>query len=202
MSPPAYPSYPSYPAPDAAHDPDPAPPDDDSIPAPPSKTRRKHAMHALQDLGERLSELPNDKLTQLELPEELAIAIRDYRRFNKWEARRRQMQYIGRLMRDIDAVPLEAQLDRWAGTTRAAVAGFHEVEGWRDRLLAEPAALDALMAAHATIDRARIALLIDRAHAESASGRPPASSRLLFRELAKVFDAEQRAADAVASASR
>jgi ribosome-associated protein len=168
---------------------DPPPVEDDGIP---SKTRRKQEMHALQDLGERLAELTPDKLAQLELPERLATAIDEYRRFNKWEARRRQMQYIGRLMRDIDAAPIIAQLDIWAGTSRAAVAGFHAVEEWRDRLLAEPGALDALVAAHPEADRAHMAMLIDRARTERAGGRPPASFRLLFRELARLLDADQR----------
>jgi ribosome-associated protein len=105
------------------------------------------------------------------------------------------MQYIGRLMRDIDAAPITAQLDIWAGTSRAAVAGFHAVEEWRDRLLAEAGALDALIAAHPEADRARIAMLIDRARTERAAGRPPANFRLLFRELARLLNADQRAAD-------
>lgn len=170
---------------------DPPPLEDDGIP---SKTQRKQEMHALQDLGERLADLTPDKLAQLELPERLAIAIGEYRRFTKWEAKRRQMQYIGKLMRDIDAAPITAQLDIWAGTSRAAVAGFHAVEEWRDRLLAEAGALDALIAAHPEADRARIALLIDRARTERAAGRPPANFRLLFRELARLLDANQRAA--------
>ena len=172
---------------------DPPPIEDDGIP---SKTQRKQEMHALQDLGERLAELPADKLARLELPERLAIAINEYRRFSKWEARRRQMQFIGRLMRDIDAAPIIAQLDIWAGTSRAAVAGFHAVEEWRDRLLAAEGAgaLDALVAAHPEADRARIALLIDRARVERAGGRPPANFRLLFRELARLIDADQRTA--------
>jgi len=209
---------------------DPPPPEDDGIP---SKTQRKQEMHALQDLGERLAELTADRLARLELPERLAIAINEYRRFNKWEAKRRQMQYIGKLMRDVDAAPILAQLDIWAGTSRAAVAGFHAVEEWRERLLAEPgsagakgatapvakgaaapvakgaaasiakgaaapgagevprpgaSALDALVTAYPETDRARIALLVDRARAERASGRPPASFRLLFRELARLVN--------------
>lgn len=184
-----------------AHDEPLTPPDDDTTPETPSKTRRKQAMHALQDLGERLAELPPDKLAQLELPDKLATAIRDYRKFSKWEARRRQMQYVGRLMREIDAVPIAAQLDRWAGTSRAAVAGFHEVETWRDRLLAESAALDALLLAHPEIDRARISALADKARFERSNGRPPANFRLLFRELARMFDAGRRAAESGAKRS-
>jgi ribosome-associated protein len=170
---------------------DPPPAEDDGVP---SKTRRKQEMHALQDLGERLAGLAPDKLAQLGLPERLAIAIDEYRRFNKWEAKRRQMQYIGRLMRDIDPATIIAQLDIWAGTSRAAVAGFHAAEEWRERLLGEAgaSALDALMAAHPTADRTRIAMLIHRTRAERQGGRPPANFRLLFRELARLLEADRR----------
>lgn len=176
----------------------PPPVEDDGIP---SKTRRKQEMHALQDLGERLAELSADKLARLDLPEPLGIAINEYRRFNKWEARRRQMQYIGRLMRDIDPAAIVAQLDIWDGTSRAAVAGFHAVEEWRDRLLAEAGALDALITAHPGADRARLVVLVDSARAERAGGRPPASSRLLFREIASLLEAERRAAAKAADAA-
>jgi ribosome-associated protein len=170
---------------------DPPPITDDGVP---SKTRRKQEMHALQDLGERLAGLAPDKLAQLQLPERLAIAIDEYRRFTKWEAKRRQMQYIGRLMRDNDAAPISAPLDIWAGTSRAAVAGFHAAEEWRERLLAEPAGLAALVAAYPAADLGRFALLIERARSERASGRPPANFRLLFRELVRLLDADRLAA--------
>ena len=172
---------------------DPPPVEDDG---PPSKTRRKQAMHALQDLGERLAELTPDKLSQLDLPERLAVAITEYRRFTKWEAKRRQMQYIGRLMREIDAAPINAQLEIWAGTSRAAVAGFHAVEAWRGRLLDAGGAdaLSELILEYPAADRARIAMLVDRARAERSSERPPAHFRLLFRELSRLIDAHRLAA--------
>ena len=163
---------------------DPPPPDDD---APPSKTRLKREMHTLQDLGERLAELPPDRLQQLGLPDALVTAINEFRRFNKWEARRRQMQYIGRLMRDIDAAPVTARLDAWSHSTRESVAGFHAAEAWRDRLLAEPEALAAFMDEHSAANRVRLAELISRAHAERAGGKPPASARLLFRAISSVI---------------
>ena len=150
-------------------------------------------MHTLQDLGEKLAELAPAKLLQLGLPETLVIAINDYRRFNKWEARRRQMQYIGRLMRDIDSAPIAATLDVWSQGTRAIVASFHTVETWRDRLLADPLALAALIAEYPNADQPRIIGLISRTHAERDGGRPPASSRLLFRELSKLMDRKEDA---------
>jgi ribosome-associated protein len=158
----------------------------------PSKTRRKQEMHALQDLGERLGELKPEQLRQFDLPEALVIAITDYRRFTKWEAKRRQLQYIGRLMRDIDPAPIAALLGQWNQTSRVAVAGFHAAESWRDKLLAGDAALDALVAQHPEVDRERIAKLTERARAERAAGKPPANARLLFRELSRLLTTTER----------
>lgn len=153
----------------------------------PSKTQLKREMTSLQEMGERLAELkPPSRLNQLGLPELLVTAINDYRRFNKWEAKRRQMQYIGRLMRDIDPAPVAAQLDAWSHSSRESVAGFHAAEKWRDRLLAETNSLEALILEHPSADRAKLAELVGRAHAERESGKPPAASRLLFRELNKL----------------
>jgi ribosome-associated protein len=163
---------------------------------PPSKTRRKADMLALQELGERMAGLPAERLGQLGLPEDLQTAILDYRRFTKWEAKRRQMQYIGRLMREIDPAPIAARMDAWAGTTRAAVAGFHEAEEWRERLLSDVTALDALVAAHPAADRPRLAKLLDQARAERAAGRPPAGYRQLFREIARLLEADRQAVPA------
>ena len=179
-------SFPFPPMP--RHGPPPTPTDAPASVRPPSKTQRKQEMHARQALGERIAELPASRLDALALPEALHAAILDYRRFTKWEAKRRQMQYIGRLMRDIDVAPIEQQLDAWGRTTRDAVAGFHDTEAWRDRLLADAAALDRFVAVHPQADRRALAELVAKAHAERASGRPPASARLLFRALARVLE--------------
>jgi len=162
---------------------------------PPSKTRRKSEMHALQDLGERLAALKPDQLARITLPEDLAVAIAEYRRFTKWEAKRRQMQYIGRLMRDIDSTQVAAQYDALSRTSRVAVAGFHAAEAWRDRLLAGNDALDAFVTEYPDADRKRIAELADKARSEHAAGRPPASARLLFRELSRLLTAASPAAE-------
>jgi ribosome-associated protein len=152
-------------------------------------------MHALQALGERLAALPADRLAKLSLPEDLAQAIADYRRFTKWEAKRRQMQFIGRLMREVDPAPIVAQLDAWGRTTRDAVAGFHEAEDWRDRLLDGDATLDALAARYPSANRDRLVALAGAARTERAEGRPPASARLLFREIARLVEASRTQAD-------
>lgn len=159
----------------------------------PSKTRRKHEMHALQELGVALVALEPARLATLDLPEKLAEAIAFARRTTRHEARRRQLQYIGRLMRDIDPAPIAAQLDAWQRTSRVAVAGFHETEAWRDRLLGEADALAAFTAAHPAADRALLARLVDEARAERGAGKPPTAARKLFRELSRLLDAERQA---------
>jgi len=172
------------------HGPPPTPSDADPGALAPSKTRRKQEMHARQALGERLAELPGSRLDALRLPETLHAAILEYRRFSKWEAKRRQMQYIGRLMREIDVAPIEDQLEAWSRTSREAVAGFHDTEAWRDQILADDGALDRFIAAHPRADRAPLAELAAKARAERGAGRPPASARLLFRALARVIDGD------------
>lgn len=147
----------------------------------PSKTRRKKDMQALQDLGEKLVELDASKLAALGLPERLADAIRQLRSITKHEARRRQVQYVGRLMRDVDPEPLRAALDRDRATSHAERAQFAAAERWRDRLLQDEQSIDEFVAAHPRADATKLATLIVKARAERAGGQPPHASRALFR---------------------
>jgi ribosome-associated protein len=163
-----------------SHAPQAAPPD----PAPaPSKTRRKRDMEALQALGERLVELDAPRLASLDLPETLLDAVALARRTTRHEARRRQMQYIGRLMRDIDPAPLEAAFARWAQGPAEERARFAALERWRVRLLDEAGALDDFVAEHPDADRATLARQIAAAREERTRGGPPHHQRALFRAL-------------------
>src|SRR6476661_3794044 len=103
-----------------------------------SKTRRKTEMHDLQSLGETLVRLSAARLSELGLPERLLDAIEQARAITKHEARRRQMQYIGRLMRDVDPDPIRSRLAQWGDAPAAEKARLAAVERWRERLLAEP----------------------------------------------------------------
>jgi ribosome-associated protein len=154
----------------------------------PSKTRRKQEMHALQELGVALVALEPARLATLDLPEELAEAIVFARRITRHEARRRQLQYIGRLMRDVDAAPIRAALASWAEGPRRERARFAQVERWRDRLLDEPDALQAFVAAYPAAPRATLATLIAEARAERERDSAPRHARMLFRELARVVE--------------
>src|SRR5438046_4018930 len=153
----------------------------------PSKTRRKAAMHALQDLGEAMVRLTPARLAALALPERLSDAIAEARQITRWEARRRQMQFIGRLMRDVDPLPIQTRLEQWAGASNAEKARLAHVERWRTRLLSEADALDHLCAENARADRPRLAALVARISDERAHGERPHAYRELFRTLNTLF---------------
>ena len=154
---------------------------------PPSKTRRKAEMHALQDMGEALILLEPKRLAELAaevaLPEKLVQAVRDARSITAWGGRKRQLKYVGKLMRDIDPHPVRRRLDLWAAGHDIHTARQHALEEWRDRLLAEPSALDALAAEHPRLDRPRFRALIAKAREERDRGESPHAFRELFREL-------------------
>jgi len=171
--------------------PDEPPRDESPDPAAPSKTRRKHAMHALQDMGEALVALDHKRLMELELPERLVDAVVLARGIRAHEGRRRQIQYIGKLMRDIDAPSLQATLDRWAAGAPADHARFAAVERWRDELLLDATALDRFAIAHPDIDRVSLAALIRDAQLERARGGPPHRYRELFRTLRAAVEEPQ-----------
>ena len=155
---------------------------------PPSKTRRKKESHALQDLGAELVALPGERLAQLELPDFLRDAVMDARRISGFEARRRQMQYIGKLMRKVDAEPIRARLDEWKSPERAQVAQFKRVETWRERLLAEQDALMELAREYPQADVPRLEALVRDALREREQNRPPRSYRELFQTLRALLE--------------
>jgi ribosome-associated protein len=157
-------------------------------PQPISKTRRKKDMHALQALGEALVELTPAQLSGLELPERLADAIAEARRLPTFEARRRQMQYIGRLMREIDPEPIAQRLSLIRNERRRDNARQHDLERWRERLLAEDAALTELASARPGLDTQHLHTLVRNARRELARGDPPKAQRALFRALRECLD--------------
>ncbi len=158
-----------------------------------SKTKLKKQMHDLQDIGEQLVALSADQLQELDLPERLVDAIREMKRINKFGAQRRQMQFIGKLMREVDAAPIVAKLEAWNGTSRAHTAWLHQVERWRDRLLEDEAALTELLAAHPEADAQHLRTLIRNAHKEKELNKPPKSYREIFQALREIMPEEPAA---------
>ena len=165
-------------------------PDPQPLPADarPSKTRRKQAMHELQDLGEALVALDPPRLAALGLPERLVEAVTLARRITAHEGRRRQIQFIGRLMRDVDPAPIRAAIEASAALSHEDRARFAAAEAWRDRLLAEDAALTEFVVAHPGVDREELAKMVGDARAERAAGRPPHRFRALFRLVSRTLD--------------
>ncbi|MBI4985535.1 MAG: DUF615 domain-containing protein [Rhodocyclales bacterium] len=140
-------------------------------------------MTALQDLGAELVALGRESLAKVALPEDLLDAVRDYQRFTQHEARRRQLQYIGRLMRDVDAAPIRAALDAINGVSAAATARQHALERLRTRLLEDESVLGEIASAHPRADLQRLRQLRRNALKEQELTKPPRAYRELFRVL-------------------
>lgn len=153
----------------------------------PSKSQRKREMSALQGLGESLLRLTPGELARIDLPEALREAIAEAARLGSHEARRRQLQYIGRLMRQVDPQPLRAAIEDATGESRQAVALMHRCERLRDALLADDAALDGVLAELPGADVQQLRATIRAARREHREGRPPKHARQLYRWLHDQF---------------
>lgn len=150
----------------------------------PSKTRLKQQSHDLQKLGMALADLPDARLQRLNLPERLFDALLQYRGTRSHEGRRRQLQFVGKLMREVDDAPLrEAVAEAKLGSARDTLL-LHETERWRDSLLADDEALTRWLHEHADCDAQRLRSLVRAARREAAlppEQRNPRSLRELFQ---------------------
>ena len=163
--------------------------DDNSeeIELPPSKTKIKQQMHDLQDIGEQLVGLSKDRLKEVGLPERLYDAVCEMKRINTFGAKKRQMQFIGRLMREVDTAPIIAKLEVWSGKSHQHIAWLHQIERWRDRLLEDEAALTELLADHPAADAQRLRALIRNALKEKELEKPLKSYREIFQVLREIL---------------
>jgi ribosome-associated protein len=152
-----------------------------------SKSARKREAASLQELGVQLSALPDREIDELDLPDTLCTALRDLRRLPTHGAQVRQRQYIGKLMRSIDAEPLLAKLRERKQRHDVEIRHFQKIEGWRDRLLSEPQAVDELLEEHPAADRAELTKLLDKAAKERAEQRSPSAARELFAFLRRLL---------------
>lgn len=150
----------------------------------PSKSQLKRDALALQTLGTELLELPESDWAALGLPEALITALRDARHTHAHGARRRQLQYIGKLMRAIDAAPIQEHLQRLRLNSREQTRSHQQLERWRDRLIDEgDPAVEAFLQLHAQADRQQLRQLVRQARKQRDHDQPPAASRALFRYL-------------------
>lgn len=149
----------------------------------PSKTRQKKQMTELQDLGAALVKLSDGQLSRVPMPEDLAAAVHEARRISSHEGKRRQVQYIGRLMRSVDPEPIRAALAEFEGQSAGTRAKQAQLERWRTRLIEDDEALTEYAAAHPGADLQALRTLIRNARKEIAETKPPRAQRELFRLL-------------------
>ena len=159
-----------------------------------SKSQKKRDMLALQDIGEELVGLSLEVINKLELPDNLRTAVVEAKRIpkSKYGGMKRQMQYIGRLMREIDPEPIIEQLNSLKAPNKKQVALHHLAELWRERMLTDESALNAFVSAFPDADAALLARHIQGANDDKAKGRPPKNYRLLYSHIHDLVVAQSR----------
>jgi ribosome-associated protein len=164
----------------------------------PSKSQLKRDMQALQVLGEALVDLPKDALKRMPMPEKLGDAVREARRITDHEGRRRQIQYVGRVMRtltDAETAGLRTALDTQRGVNKAETAKLHWIERTREQLLANDDALTEFIRQYPAADVQEGRTLIRNARKEAQQNRPPRYFRELFQWIKSASGAPGSPAD-------
>jgi len=155
-----------------------------------SRTKKKQQVEELQKLGAALVDLPAVQLESLALPDVLLKAVLEAQRITSHEARRRQMQYIGKVMRKVDPEPVRAALAAVDGRSAAARVQHRRLESWRERLIGDDEALTEYAGTHPGADLQALRTLIRNARKEIAEGKPPRAQRELFRLVRESSEAE------------
>lgn len=162
-----------------------------------SKTAKKKQMDELQDLGMALTKLSNETLKKIGLPEDLHQAIKDYKKITSNSATKRQAQYIGRLMRDIDPTPIREYLAKLSGDNQAHNAFLQRVEQMRTRLIEHDDALTQFIAQYPHADVSALRTLVRNARKEQAENKPPKNFRALYQELKNTMQAPDTPTDEI-----
>lgn len=149
-----------------------------------SKSQRKRDQHALKDLGIKLLDFTDDSLRQLDLPDKLLEALRTAKKITSNSARKRQLQYIGKLMKEIDAEPVRAAVEAREHQHLTSTREFHLLETLRDKLLLTgDTAVSEVLSHFPRADRQHLRKLVRQARREQETRQPPRAARLLFRYL-------------------
>jgi ribosome-associated protein len=157
-------------------------PEEEQLPL--SKTQRKQAMADLQTLGEELAALSTDRIKKIDIPDFLRDAVREAQRMTRHdEAKRRQMQYIGKLMRDVDPEPIRAALALVRGESAGETAKLHRLERLRTEFLADEKVLQEIATLYPSIDMQHLRSLRRSALKEKEQNKPPRSYRAIFQLL-------------------
>lgn len=149
-----------------------------------SKSQRKRELQALKELGIRLLDFSDDSLRQLDLPEKLLGALLTAKKITSNVARKRQLAYVGKLMKEIDPAPIQAIVQAREHQHLTSTREFHLLEDLREQLLVEGEdALPAVLEHFPRTDRQHLRKLVRQAQSEQASGQPQGAARRLFRYL-------------------
>ena len=152
----------------------------------PSRSEMKRQSDALQKLGEQLIEAPRDRVKRVPMPDNVREAILMCQTITNHEGRRRQVQFVGKLMRTLDEDEvgvIQRTIESWKGTSKAEAAALHALERRRDKLLADDKALTQLLEEHPELDVQHLRTLIRNARKEQAEHKPPKAYREIFQIL-------------------
>ena len=149
----------------------------------PSKTKQKEAMHELRDLGAELVELSVGQLKRINLPENIFDAVRECQKITAHGARRRQIQYLGKLMRSVDDEPIRAGLALLRGESSAETARLHRLERLRVKLLEDESTLSDIAALWPAVDLQHLRQLRRNAIKEQEQNKPPKNFRAIFQMM-------------------
>lgn len=167
---------------------------DDESPDKPSKSERKRQMLALQKIGEQLLEVPEREWSRLGMPENLVEALQLAGRIKSREGKRRQLQYVGKLMRQIDTAAIEAFLQERQAGHQQKLRRFHALEKLRDALIEGDAEPEQVLAEYPQADRSQLAQLVRGARKEQQREQAPRSARKLFRYLRELEELQEHEA--------
>ncbi len=154
-----------------------------------SKTQRKKDCDAMQEIGERMIKLNTDELDQIDMDSELRNAIDEARHLKSHGALKRQKQYIGKIIRSLDAEHLQQQLDRILHKHDIHSAEFKRLEKWRDNIIENgDEGINAFIKEYPDTDRHHLRQLLRNAIKEKKNDKPPAAARQIFKYLREVVD--------------
>lgn len=154
----------------------------------PSKSMLKRIQLELQDLGKEMTKLSPEQLQKVGLPEDVYVEIIEYRRMKSFGAQRRQLQLIGKKMRDLDPAAVREAIDRATGESKAAVALHHRCERLRDQMLADDGAVKKFIDEHPDIDIQGLRQMVRTARKERELQRPLKNYRALYQLLHELLD--------------
>ncbi|WP_108446781.1 ribosome biogenesis factor YjgA [Halomonas denitrificans] len=148
----------------------------------PSKSQLKREMQSLQQLGEQIIAMSDAQRARFPLSDDLLAAVEETGRIKAREARRRHMQYVGKLMRGEDLEGIQAVFDEIENEKLRRDHAFHRLETWRDRLIDEgDDAVEAFVVEFPDVERQALRQLIRNARREREQGKPPTNARRLFK---------------------